>query len=96
MATKQLGLFDSPAQPIPAADPNVHPEARKRLSRQCRIILMMLRDRPRDGSELAAITHRFGGRLWDLKQAGCAINCDQDHRTGVATYTLLHEPEGLT
>jgi hypothetical protein len=96
LTTKQLGLFDAPAPPVPAADPNVAPGARKRLSRQCRIILMMLRGRPRDGSELAAITHRFGGRLHDLRRVGCVIGCDYRPRTGVSTYTLLHEPEGLT
>lgn len=95
MSTRQLGLFDTPARPVAPADPNVKPEAVPRLTGQSRAILAMLRAGPRTGSELATITHRFGGRLYDLRRAGCAIDCDLDHRTGVATYTLTHEPENI-
>lgn len=57
---------------------------------------MMLREKPRTGSELAAITHRFGGRVHDLREIGCVIDCDYKPKTGVAIYTLQHESEGLT
>lgn len=94
MTTRQLGLFDAPRAPAPR-DPNVPPEAAPRLTGQSRAILAMLRQRPRTGAELATVTHRFGGRLYDLRRAGCAITCDLDHKTGVATYTLTHEPGDL-
>ena len=93
--TKQLGLFDGHPRPVEPRDPNVAPEARPRLSRQSRAILMTLRAGPRSGGTLAVITHRFGARIWDLRKAGCAIDCDHDPASGRAIYTLRHEPEGL-
>jgi hypothetical protein len=92
--TVQRSLFDAP-RPVEPADPNVAPEARPRLTRQARVILEMLRGGPCLGSELAKVTHRFGGRIYDLRKAGCAIRCDHLPETGVATYCLVHEPDGL-
>lgn len=97
MVTKQLGLFglfDIP-KPVVPADPNVAPEAVPRLSRQSRAILELLRERPRTGESLCAITHRFGGRLYDLRKAGCTIKTAHNPVLGTSVYTLLHEPEGL-
>lgn len=94
MTTRQLGLFDAPRSVAPR-DPHVNPEAAPRLSGQSRAILAMLRERPRTGAELATVTHRFGGRLYDLRRAGCTIDCDLNHRSGVATYTLTHDPGDL-
>jgi hypothetical protein len=93
--TVQQGLFDAP-RPIEPCDPNVHPDARPRLSRQARQILDRLREEPATNVELSDITHRFGGRLYDLRKAGCVIEKTyQDHRSGLVIYALKHEPEGL-
>ena len=43
----------------------------------------------------ARLLIRISGRLYDLRKAGCEIRCDLDHKTGVATYTLTHEPGDL-
>lgn len=93
--TVQGSLFDSPPRPAEPRDPKVAPEARPRLSRQSRSILLTLRAGPMTGSSLALITHRFGARIWDLRKAGCSIDCDHDPASGRAIYTLRHEPEGL-
>lgn len=93
--SRQLGLFDGPIRPVKPADPNVEPAAVPRLSRQARAVLLMLRSGPCSARALSTITHRFGGRLYDLRRAGCDIHTDYDAATGAATYTLRHEPEGL-
>jgi len=93
--TVQGSFFDGPARPVEPRHRAVAPEARPRLSRQCRAVLLLLRGGPRTGAELAAITHRFGGRIYDLRGAGCTIDCDHDPASGRAVYTLRHEPEGL-
>ena len=93
--TRQLGLFDVPGRPVEPRHEAVAPEARPRLSRQSRAILLTLRAGPMTGGALAAITHRFGARIWDLRKAGCVIECDHDPASGRAIYTLRHEPEGL-
>lgn len=94
--TRQLSLFDRPHRPVEPADPNVSPEGRPRLSRQCREVLDRLREESATNAELADITHRFGGRLYDLRKAGCVIEKTfQDHRTGLVIYELKYEPEGL-
>jgi hypothetical protein len=93
--TRQLGLFDSP-RPVVPADPNVPPEAVPRLSKQCREVLARLRRGPATGASLCMITHRFGGRIFDLRKAGCTIKTEHDPVLGTSVYTLIHEPEGLT
>lgn len=95
MTTKQLGLFDV-AKPVVPADPNVAPEAVPRLSRQSREILGMLRKGSHTGGAPCMVTHRFGGRLYDLRKAGCVIKTEHNPSLGTSVYTLLHEPEGLT
>ena len=95
MITKQMGLFDNPRPPAPR-DPSVAPAARPRLMRQAVAILQMLRTGPQTARDLTAITHRFGGRIYDLRKAGCHIDTDVEQKTGVSTYMLIHEPEGLT
>lgn len=61
---------DSPAQ--------VKAEAREMTAsgdrgRMCRAVLDALRDGPKTGDELVAITHRFGARIKDLRDAGHRI-----------------------
>jgi hypothetical protein len=82
--------------PIEPRDPSVEPVARPRLGRQSLAVLERLREGPATNVELASISHRFGGRLYDLRRAGCVIATQQDHPSGIAIYTLKHEPEGLT
>jgi hypothetical protein len=94
MTTKQLPLFDIP-KPIVPADPNVAPEAVPRLSRQARTILDLLREMPRSNVDLATVTARYGGRIYDLRKAGCRITTSHDPRSGLSLYNLTHEPEGL-
>ena len=90
--TSQKTLFIQPVKPIEAKDPNVPEAAKGRLSRQCREVLDMLRIRPRTNAELAAITHRFGARIWDLRKAGYGIIAlERDHATGLVLYKLAHD-----
>jgi hypothetical protein len=91
-----LPIFPDPHHlPIEPRDRNVQPEARPRLSRQSREVLERLRKGPASNADLAAITHRFGGRIWDLRKARCVIQTEQDARSGLATYTLKYLPDGL-
>jgi hypothetical protein len=73
----------------------VTPEARPRLSRQNRAVLLMLRGGPRTNAELASVALHYNARVYDLRGAGCVIDCDHDPASGRAVYTLRHEPEGL-
>jgi hypothetical protein len=83
--------------PIEPRDPSVEPVARPRLGRQSLAVLERLREGPASNVELASISHRFGGRLYDLRRAGCTVVIDSnDHASGVVVYRLAHEPEGLT
>lgn len=95
MNTRQLDLFDPP-RPVAPADPGVAPEARPRLSRQCRAILDLLRERPRTNARLAQVTARYGGRIYDLRKAGCVITTRHEPASGLSIYTLTHEPDGLS
>lgn len=92
---RQLDFF-APAQRIEPADPNVHPAARKRLGGHSRIILGILRAGGRVSSrELVRITHRFSGRIYDLREAGCVIETKQNHETGESQYLLTYDPSWL-
>lgn len=80
-------LFDPP---IPPVDPNVNPIDAPRLSRQAETILGLLRDGPKLNTELAAVSHRFGGRIHDLRRAGFKIvTVPLADGTGRVTYRLV-------
>jgi hypothetical protein len=64
-----------------------------RLRGQCRWILDRLRRGPATNRELASYSLKYTGRISDLRAMGCAIDCDEDRATGVATYRLVSEPE---
>lgn len=92
---KQLGFFAA-VREIPPKDPNVKPDSVPRLSRQSKAVLLALRGGDQvPARTLSQITHRFGGRVYDLRQAGCLIDVIVDHKTGESWYQLMHEPEGL-
>jgi len=81
---------------IEPKDPNIREAAKPRLSRQSREVLQRLREGPASNRELATIALRFGGRLWDLRKAGCNIATEShNHETGEVWYRLAFEPAGL-
>jgi hypothetical protein len=85
----QPTLFDAPPA-IPPRDPRVAPAAVARLSAQSAAVLERLRRGPATNTELAAITHRFGARLYDCRKAGYDIRITaNDHATGLVTYALF-------
>ena len=89
------GAFGQPRDITPR-DPSVTPEEAPRLSRQCRDILMRLRQGTATNSELAGIALKYTGRISDLRAAGCVIDViHRDHATGLVMYKLIHCPEGL-
>ncbi len=92
---RQLGFFAA-VRAIEPKDPNVRESAKPRLSRQSREVLGQLRIGPASNRTLARIAMRFGGRIWDLRKAGCVINVEsQNHETGEVWYRLAYEPAGL-
>ena len=83
----QPTLFDNP--PEIKVHRSIAKEERPRLSRQCQQILDRLRRGPAEGCELAAITHRFGGRVLELRRAGYDVRLvSRDYKTGVTLYEL--------
>jgi hypothetical protein len=92
-----LPIFPGPHRlPVEPRDPNLDRAARPRLGRQSLAVLDRLREGLASNIDLARITHRFGGRLYDLRKAGCTIVIvSNDHRSGVVVYRLAYEPEGL-
>jgi hypothetical protein len=71
----------------PATDPNVHPEDKPRINRLCRVVLERLQTGPAYSHELATISHRFGARISDLREAGYDI-ATQRLPGGVYLYSL--------
>jgi len=67
----------------------------RRMGRQCRAILELLRAAGSVGvtnRELSEISLKYTGRISDLRKRGYRIECDQDRRpNGLATYRLLAE-----
>ncbi len=89
---RQLSLFDAPARPIPASDPNVPPEAKARLSKQCRSILERLRVGPATNAELSAIGLKYCNRIQEIREAGHVVTClRNENRTGLTRYRLDHD-----
>lgn len=89
---KQLSLFDAPPRPIPAADPSVPKEARKRLSAQCRTILQRLRTGPATNRELSCMALRYTNRIQEIREAGyVVVLVDHNHKTGLTHYRLDYD-----
>jgi len=64
-------------RPIPVVDPHVAPEDKPRLQSHSERILAMLMDRPQTNRDLLAVTHRFSGRIEDLRKAGHLIRTEK-------------------
>lgn len=89
----QATLFDAMDR-IKTTDPNVKPDARRRLSGQNRKILELLSEGPVRLRDLVLIASKYTGRISDLRKAGCTIVC-QEQPDGNSIYTLIHRPPGL-
>lgn len=76
---------------IHAADPNVNAGDIKRLCRQSLEILARLRQGAATNMELAAITHRFSARIFDLRSAGYTVETIRGEG-GLHTFKLTEEP----
>lgn len=79
---------------LPATDPNVKKDARRRLSGQNRRILDLLLQGPATGRQIQAIGMKYTSRISDLRKAGCVIDC-QERPDGNSIYTLTYAPPGL-
>jgi hypothetical protein len=91
MGAKQPTLWEQPA-PIPVADPHVPAQEKPRLMGCSQRILARLQRGPATNIELAKITPRYGGRLYDLKKAGVRWRIvERNYDTGVNTYSLEAE-----
>ena len=55
------------------ADPNVDRVDVERLTGQTAQIYRMLREGPKTNAQLAAVTARYGARLYDLRKAGVSV-----------------------
>lgn len=79
---------------LPATDPNVRTDAKKRLSGQNKKILDRLSEGPTRLRELVLIASKYTSRISDLRKAGCQIEC-VEQPDGNSIYTLKHKPPGL-
>lgn len=84
--TNQRGLFDTE---IPEWQGG--PPASSRFGKQCAAILALLKIRPRTGSELILVAHRFGARIYDLRKAGHRI---EKRQVGDGEFLYSLEGEG--
>lgn len=91
--SQKPSLFDV-LDRLPAADPNVKKEARRRLSGQNRKILDLLLKGPATGRRIQAIGMKYTSRISDLRKAGCVIDC-LERPDGNSLYTLKYVPPGL-
>lgn len=89
----QASLFDV-LDRLPATDPNVRDDAKKRLSGQNRKILDRLIEGPTRLRELSLIAAKYTSRISDLRKAGCVIEC-REQPDGNSIYTLIHKPSHL-
>jgi hypothetical protein len=86
----QPTLFDAVPVLIPT-DPNVDQRDVPRLSRQCRVILAMLREGPQTNDALSRVARKYTGRVSDLRAAGYRIKCTRVGG-GVHLYELEKSP----
>lgn len=75
---------------IPVSDPHVAAEDKPRMESHSDRILAMLMDRPQTNRELVAVTHRFGGRIKDLRNVGHSIE-KENLGGGLFLYRLVKE-----
>ena len=73
---------------IDTVDPNIEPEDKPRLSRQCTRILGRLQSGPATNIELNEICFRYSARLHDLKKAGFVYGKEKVEK-GVWRYWLV-------
>ncbi len=80
---------DTPPPLFQVADPNAARVDVERLTGQNRIIYDLLLTGPKTNMELAAVTPRYGARLYDLRKAGVVIETIESHDgTGLVRYRL--------
>lgn len=84
----QLDLF-SPNRVYRMADPQVRDTVETpRLSRQCEMILALLKARPVSNRELSGVALKYTSRISDLRAAGYNIQARVDRVTGLTMYHL--------
>lgn len=72
-----------------AGAPSMPVAMRKRLSRQCRLILELLQKGPASNAQLTGIALRYSARIFELREAGYRIRLvSHDCGTGVTVYEL--------
>ena len=91
--SQKASLFDV-LDRLPATDPNVKSDARRRLSGQNRRILDLLMQGPAKSRDLASIGLKYTSRISDLRKAGCVIDC-LEQPDGNSLYTIKYAPSGL-
>jgi hypothetical protein len=90
------GAYGQPGEVTPTHRA-VHPDAIPRLGGQNKAILDRLKRDRATNSELADMALNYRARVSDLRKHGCTIVVeDEDHRTGLAWYRLVHCPETLS
>lgn len=92
--SEQFTLF--PDQSNGLADRRLKEIERKRLSRQCVLILLRLLKGPVVNTELNVIAFRYSARIGEIRNAGVAVDIiDRDHETGVVTYQLREDLDNV-
>lgn len=89
MSTQQ-SLF-AVSEPAPPSTDEQCEQARRATHRVK--ILARLRRGPVTAAELVAITHRFSGRIFEIRKMGYQIKTEQDRASGASWYSLISEPE---
>lgn len=90
---KQWDLFDEVGQPT-RVQQSAEVAERRRLTRQCALVLARLREGPATNMELIPISTRFSARIFELRKIGYVIDTDCiDRAAGLTNYTLKREPE---
>ena len=65
---------------------------KKRISKQCALILARLREGPATNRELSEISLKYTSRISDLRNSGYVIEVvSRDHATGLVVYRLVEK-----
>jgi hypothetical protein len=75
---------------IELADTRLSESEKRRLSKQCRHILSMLRERRRTNVELAKVSLKYTSRISDLQKSGYDVRL-VGKSGGVTTYELVEK-----
>ena len=88
----QKTLFDSgdPLELVHDHDPQLVPEDKPRLNRQCHAILARLREGTASNTQLVTIALRYSARIKELRDHGYAIEMKRGNG-GVNYYHLLKD-----